>query len=508
LARGAPIHGANGLAFDDQHRLYVASVFGREIVVIDTASGEIIERLGPERGVEGPDDLAFGPDGSLYWTSVLTGEVGRLAPDGSVKTQYVTPSVNPITFSDDGRLFVAQAFAGDRLYELDPELENPPRLVLGTGNPANDLNAMDFGPDGLLYAPHPTQRQIVRINVDDGTVELLAEGLPGFSCKFDASGHPHVLSVDRVVRVDPDTREQTVAAEVPNHSDNMVFDDEGRIFVSNFRDGSVRVVSPDGEVRILSPGGMIAPGGLAVHSASRGRVSIFVADFWTVREFDAGDGSAGIVDADFFFDAPQAVADHGANLILVSGWGSSVVVWDPTTQTKIDTYSGFAAPINAIPFQGSFIVAEQGSGSVVRQATDTEERTVLADSLSIPTGLAATDDDLWVAEWSSGTVWQIFADGALLEPPAVVASGLDSPEGLAVDLDGNLLVVESGAGRLSHIDPNTGDVTLVADGLRLGAPGPPDNPTYMFNGVAVSASGQIFVTGDIDNVIYRIDPDR
>ncbi|HSG17561.1 MAG TPA: hypothetical protein VLE70_14720, partial [Anaerolineae bacterium] len=110
LVRGAPIHGSNGLAINDQGHLYIASAIGREIVAMDSQTGKILERFGPEVGVAGPDDLIFAPDGSMYWTDILSGEVGRMTPDGVVKKQLVAPFVNPITMSDDGRLFVAQAF--------------------------------------------------------------------------------------------------------------------------------------------------------------------------------------------------------------------------------------------------------------------------------------------------------------------------------------------------------------------------------------------------------------
>ena len=102
---------------------------------------KILKRIGVDQGVEGPDDLIFGSDGSLYWTSIITGEVGRISPDGVKTSQMVKPGVNPITFSDDGRLFVALCFYGDALYELDPELINPPRLIAEN---LGFLNGFDF----------------------------------------------------------------------------------------------------------------------------------------------------------------------------------------------------------------------------------------------------------------------------------------------------------------------------------------------------------------------------
>jgi sugar lactone lactonase YvrE len=131
------------------------------------------------------------------------------------------------------------------------------------------------------------------------------------------------------------------------------------------------------------------------------------------------------------------------------------------------------------------------------------ERATLAAGLSVPAGLAATEDDLWVSEWASGRVLQLIADGQPLPEPRVVARGLAAPEGLAVASDGSLLVVESAAGRLARIDLRVGGISTLADGLALGAPGIPSlPPTWIFNGVAVGPSGAIYVTGDRANVLY------
>jgi glucose/arabinose dehydrogenase len=111
-----------------------------------------------------------------------------------------------------------------------------------------------------------------------------------------------------------------------------------------------------------------------------------------------------------------------------------------------------------------------------------------------------------VGEWATGRVLQLVADGQPLAEPRVVAAGLAAPEGLAVAADGSLLVVESGAGRLSRIDLATGRISTVADGLALGTQGIPGAPpTWDFNGVAVGPSGAIYVTGDRANVLYRFE---
>ncbi|MFV9630502.1 MAG: hypothetical protein ACNYWM_05475 [Methanosarcinales archaeon] len=67
-------------------------------------------------------------------------------------------------------------------------------------------------------------------------------------------------------------------------------------------------------------------------------------------------------------------------------------------------------------------------------------------------------------------------------------------------------VVRASDGRLSRINPNTGEVSTVAVG-QLGSQGSKGYPpTWIFNGVAVDPSGAIYVTGGIANVFYRVEP--
>ena len=99
---------------------------------------------------------------------------------------------------------------------------------------------------------------------------------------------------------------------------------------------------------------------------------------------------------------------------------------------------------------------------------------------------------------------QIVEGGYVLSPVREVARGLAGPEGIELADDGSLYVVEAEADRLSRIDPETGETTLVADGLALQvAPQGAFPTTMLFNGLAVGAD-RIYVTGDLENVIYSI----
>jgi len=514
LAQGAPIHGANGIMFDSDDRLHIASVVGREIVVMDPETGEILDRLGTDLGVEGPDDLTFGPDGSLYWTSIMTGEVGRLSVDGVKTGQMVALGVNPITFSDDGRLFVALDFLGDALYELDPELVNPPRLIAEN---LGFLNGMDWGSDGFLYGPIWTKGQVVRVNVDTGEITSVCEGLgvPA-AVKFDSQGRLHVADqMGEVSRIDIETGNREVIATGLSGLDNLAFDSHDRLFISHAQDGSIVEVLPSGKNRTVSQGGMIVPVGVAVLPRADGSESVFVADLWTLREFDALTGEALSIERHFIgvpgsITSPMTVSSDGKHLVLSSWFDNAVQVWNPETGKLLEDFRDFAVPINAIRFQGDLVVAELGTGSVVRMsAADPAERVTLVDAeggLAVPAGLTATDDDLWVSDLATGMVLQLVADGKLLEKPIPVATGLAFPEGMAVAPDGSLLVIETGAERLLRIDLATGKVSTVAEEIKVGLPDTKGFPP-MLSSVAVGPSGTIYIASDINNQLLVIRPE-
>jgi sugar lactone lactonase YvrE len=519
LVQGAAFHGTNGPMFDPDGRLAVASVFERSVLVLDPETGALIERFGPSVGVETPDDVAFGPDGSLYWTAIVTGEVGRLDPDGVKTGQMIAPGVNPITFSDDGRLFVALDFYGDGLYELDPDLVEPPRLIIET---LGWLNGMDWGPDDLLYGPIWTLAQVVKIDVDTAELTVVAEdfGTPA-AVKFDSQGRLHVLDTGRgeVVRVDTATGEKEVVASVPIGSDNLAFDDEDRLFVTGAVDGYVVEAMEDDTLRTVSRGGMILPMGVAVTGRADGE-SVWVADYFSLREFDGETGAElsktiSLLGVGTSIPAPVTVAPHGDDIVITSFFDNEVAVWDPVSGEVVAELHDFIVPMNAISFEGDLIIAElgatAGAARVVRVRADVIE--VLADAtvgLLVPTGLAATATELWVADWATGSIIQLVGAGVPPDAPAaVVAGGLSFPAGLAVDDEGQLFTIEMGTATLARIDPATGRVVRVAAGLQVQQDVPAFlPPTGFLPGVAVGPSGAVYATGTAGNLLYRFTPEE
>ena len=458
---GVAFHGANGINMDAAGRLYVASAIGREIVIFNRLDGAFIDRLGSAQGVLGPDDLTFGPDGSLYWTDLAHGQVGRRAPDGTVTKQFVALGVNPITFSADGRLFVGQAFMGDGLWELDPDLQQPPTEIIDA---PGQLNAFDFGPDGKLYSPANAIGTLVRIDVDAKTLTPVAPlGLIA-SVKFDAAQRLWLLSRTQsaLLRVNRETGaiEQTIP--LSGNMDNFVPGPDDRFYITT-EGGGLLEVSPDGSIRQVRPGGLANPGGVAVARDGDQEV-VVVADLFGMVGYDAATGALHKhYDYAVMGLTPMTVSASAAG-VVVSGWliqmGPPVQEWDLAQDVSLRSAAVANVPLNAVEFQGKLVVAELVSGSIAQFVGD--ERTVLAEGFIVPTGLAASADNLYAADWASGLIHQVVAAGVKLSPTRIIAAELQHPEGMALDTQGNLLVVETGTKSLVRVNVATGAISIAA----------------------------------------------
>ncbi|MFO7720220.1 MAG: hypothetical protein R6W85_07255 [Gillisia sp.] len=529
LASGATLKAANGIDIGPDGNLYIASILGQEIVVMNKQNGKIIKRLGLEMGVKSPDDLVFGPDGSLYWTDILVGEVGRMTPEGLVTKQFVAPGVNPITFSTDGRLFVALDFLGDGLYELDPDLIKPPRPIIeatpGNPFPLGFFNAFDFGADGRLYGPLFAAGLVISVDVGDlgdppssdpfvdGIALVVATGFENpAAAKFGPGGILYVVDqTGEVFKVNPETGNKTLFATLEPGLDNLVFDSDGTLYITNADQGWVAEILPSGQARTISRGGMIAPQGLAVIPGSNKQDAVFVADLFNLRQFNGLNGKAENIYKGFLVPVnsqslilPMNLSSDGNNLVISSWFSGAVQVWDPKTQQVLENYP-MGAPIDAIRFKDDIVVSDLGLGGVVWASDNSMILPIDNVNVFAPGGLATDGETVWMADWGTGLVWQIDFDGKTPNAPVVVASGLANPEGLTLDMDGHLLVVETGASQLSRIDLFTGEVTKIVDGLELSGPGLEGfPPTWYFDGVAIGQSGDIYVSGGGANVIYRI----
>lgn len=249
----------------DGSKLWIADFYGGQVLAVDTESGAILIRYRGDDGVSDEiDDLAIGPDGSVYWTGFNDGAVGRMTPSNTVSVVAgLEPGINGIAFSPDGRLFVGRGVIGPGLWEIDPtQPEKAPRLI---SDSLGNINSFSVGPDGLIYAPRwgtGTGGELVRIHPDTAELEVLTDGFDGpIAVKVDATGaRAYVLSLPpggapTVAIVDIATGAVTPLATVPLPlADNLAVAPDGRVFVTGYNEPVLAVIDPDGTSRTIGIG--------------------------------------------------------------------------------------------------------------------------------------------------------------------------------------------------------------------------------------------------------------
>lgn len=236
----------------------------------------------------------------------------------------------------------------------------------------------------------------------------------------------------------------------------------------------------------------------------------------------------------------QHLTKAGA-VVTVAGTGSAGYSGDggPASRATLDAPSAIA-----IDPEGDLFIADTSNQRIREVSSDGTIRTIAgigatgfggdtgpstAATLADPAGLAVGfGGSLYVADSGNNRVRRIAADGVITtvagtgdggyagdDGPATSAT-LDKPEGLAVDGEGVLYILDAGNDRIRRVDL-TGGITTVAgtgsaafsgDGaLAIFAsldlsPGPLNLEA---NGLAVDTEGDLFIADGLNNRVRRVD---
>ncbi len=191
----------NGMAIDARGSLWVTETDPPALVRV-TLDGAVEVIL---TGCDGepflfPNDLAFGPDGALYFTD--SGILFKdFVPGGQVRPDYLTCPV-------DGRI-----------YRFEPGTRRIRKLESG----GRFTNGVAFGPDGAMYTTETLSGMIYRYEWRDGK--------PGRKDTF-----ANVLKV-------PPERSPSIAGP-----DGMVFGADGHLYVAVFGQSDIAVLDAGGRI--------------------------------------------------------------------------------------------------------------------------------------------------------------------------------------------------------------------------------------------------------------------
>ena len=506
---GSPMHGVHGLAVGPDGALYACSITGHSIYRIDRRSSEVTTHVGTPDGV--CDDLAFAPDGTLAWTAIDT--VRARTPAGQIKTLATgMPGLNSINYSKDGRLFVTRIFGGDGLYEIDLAGGQPPRAVV---EKVGGLNGFEIK-DGFLYGPLFFRSKVVKVDIESGAMTDVAAGfMQPAAVNFDPQGRLIVLdyTVGEVMRLEGEQRR--LLATLPAPIDNLAVAPDGKILVSSSAFNGITEIDPDTLVtRRLVWGGLSAPGAVAI-GAVDGKETLFLADSWGPRTVDPVNGAVTPLPRTPGVAGATSLALAGDKFLLANVWPFGVVqVVDRSSNKLIANLPGFGAPYDLRPVSDGFVVADYKADRLVHVAYDKDNtRRPLPATLDGPVGLAdAGGGVFYVTEYGKKDKRGRFQNGMVSRVDVatgartVVAKKLNRPEGVAVAKDGRLIVAETGARRVVAIDPaGKKKIEVLADKLPLGLDVGEHTPApFLMTGVAIAADGAIYLTGDVENALYRI----
>lgn len=237
----------------------------------------------------------------------------------------------------------------------------------------------------------------------------------------------------------------------------------------------------------LAPSPLAYPGKVSVDEAGRrifvsdsGHNRVIIADLSGRVEKIIGSGQDGVTDGSFSSAAlrhPQGTALIGDDLYIADEGNDRVRQADlkrGLVRTMRQTFD-MAAPRDLAFANDRLFIAAAGFHNVMMLNTHagtlthyagngregSEDGALSAASLAQPSGLAAGEGLLFVADSESGAVRSIdLADPAVRTP----AKGLSHPLGLAYAA-GALYIADAYSGQIKRLDPKTGELEAIAGGF-------------------------------------------
>jgi sugar lactone lactonase YvrE len=372
------------------------------------------------------------------------------------------------------------------------------------------------------------------IDVDRGEVEtVVGVGGPFVApddLAFDSHGTMYVTDYSRgqVIARSP-SGEVTIVAESPGANGIAIHED--RIFIDECRpEGRLYEILADGSISVLLEG-LEWPNALAM--GPDGRLYYPLVRRGEVWSVDANGGEAELFVSGI--EHPTAVKlDSQGRVTVVEGGSGDVLAFDIQSRAR-KTVATAEPGLDNLAFLGDRLFVSNYADASVIEVTGDRKRAVVEPTLVRPHGIAvASDGELYVADgmsiaaigrdgsirrltWRGRPGYPHFVRGlcsglwgevhitdvggkictynVLEDRWEVLAEGLREPTGIARDVDGSLLVAETGAGRLCRIT-GTGEIHEVAAGL-----GRPLD-------VALAADGSLFVSDQELGRVLRLSPDR
>ncbi len=261
----------------------------------------------------------------------------------------------------------------------------------------------------------------------------------------------------------PETSQTALQANIA--TSQLAFDTSGNLLINNTLYGTLYRIHPDQTLSIVAGNGI---------SGSPGTEGSLATDssFSQLSDFET------LADGSVVFSANCRVFQLAANGTFTTLAGSNC--------TPALEYENEGLEATAARFGSSLRVAHTASG------------------------------DPLIADVASHRVFQLkngqlqrFAGGGAGDGSPGTSAQLDYPRGLALDAEGNLLIVDNGHYRVRKLNAQGVISTIAGNGLKgmLGDGGPAVNARlYLPQGIAADSTGNVYIGDSNNNTIRKIDP--
>lgn len=535
---------AAGLAVDTAGRIYVSSWTSDDVIVLNTdgsvdavlSGGDTSMALGSDGrryvvdaagvSVLGPDGtrietfalpnkpsaVAVGANGVLYTTDFEAGTLTVLNPDGTVRRTFDLGTgsfPSDVAIGADGRIYVpidgpADDFVG-QIAVFTPVAVQPPApfdivdVDADTGAVSGRVHAVRLGGANTYTLIGALDPRIGTVVLDSSTGDFTFT--PTSIARFEAWRSPGSDAVSFTIGTVDGANVTLISVEVPldpavdfvssaisnagSEAADVAVDSDGRLYVTNFGDGTVTVLNADGSVAAtIDVGGR--PYGVVV--ADDGRIYFSDHEGGSISVIDPADHSTSTF-ADLPSPARMALSKDG-RLYVATANNGTVVVLD-SDGAVVETFEVGGTPVGvAVADDGTFYVTDFADRTVKVFAADgTLTDTVDAAADAVAIGPNAV---VYLADFAANSIRPLNADGSLGDP---IFAG-HNPTGIAFDGDGNLYVANFTGGTVTKMVPTA--VSIANPATPIGNPvdgAPGASAGNVLGAPVVAPNGTIYQTG-------------
>lgn len=462
---GGPIVGPDDVAFDSQGNMYSTEVMSARVsmrrpngevsIVADelpSANGVTVfnDRLfidehrpggrlfelyphddRPPRQIaenlSGPNALAGGPDGKLYFPLVPEGEIWRVDPETGELEKVTDGLFHPTAakFTPSGELVSSQAGNGE-VVRID--IETGAQTVIAKVRPGIDNLAFDG--EGKLFLSHFVDGGVAEVSMDgESTERVLAE--PGWvgpwGIAADPSGTCFIVDCLSLIRLESSGERSAVGSPLDKSAPRFV--------------RAIAAGNP-GEFLMTT-----ARGDVLRYQFDSEESHMLVAKQGQLKGLCAGNG-----------DTVYVVKDGDVKGADVNGSRGSVFTvndaGDISTLVK-----GLSAPKDVYIHEDVCYVSEAGAGRVVA-INDGGAVVPVLEGLNDPRGLTVVGNELFVLDRGARELWSINLGGGneavkvATHLPIGAVCPIDLAGGLCRDGSGNLLIAADGEGSILQLSRN------------------------------------------------------